>query len=694
VCPSCAGSLTSFASLARPPSLQSLAGKSKHQLWLELCDLITKHPADVTSLPVDAILRGGVRKFTDEVGRLWTSLADFYIRRGLFEKARDVYEECLATVVTVRDFSVVFDAYTQFEESMLSAKMEAAAELPPPSEEGEGTTDGSDFLLRDDGDDVDLRLARLEHLMARRPELLSSVMLRQNPHNVHEWLKRVALFLEDPTRQVLTFTEALKTVAPERAVGRPHTLWLAFARFYEAHGDLANARVILGKAVQVPFKSVEELASLWCEWAEMELRGKQFQAALQLMQRATTVPPRQRGVPPADLPVQARVHRSLKLWSFYCDLEESLGSLEGARRVYDAMLELRVATPQTVLNYALLLRESQHWEDSFAVYERGVNAFRYPHVGDIWLAYLADFVARYGGRKLERARDLYEQALAAFPSEQAKPLYLAFARLEEEHGLARHAMDIYARCAAAVPEAEKLAVYELYTQRAMDSFGVPKVRAIYEAAVEGSLPDGLTRELCTRYAALERKLGEIDRARALYVHASQFANPASEAGYWEEWNAFEVRHGNEDTFREMLRIKRSVAASFSNAHFNMQLPELAARVAEQAGAMQEGGAPQDAFAALEAQAQVATAGLRGFVSAGTTGGTAGPAAGNAEEIQLGEEEEEEAMEEAPAAREIELEQADVPAAIFGDLQGAAAAGRPVALEAQGALERFAKRQKV
>ena len=68
---------------------QSLAGKSKHQLWLELCDLITTHPAEVTSLPVDAILRGGVRKFTDEVGRLWTSLADFYIRRGLFERARD-----------------------------------------------------------------------------------------------------------------------------------------------------------------------------------------------------------------------------------------------------------------------------------------------------------------------------------------------------------------------------------------------------------------------------------------------------------------------------------------------------------------------------------------------------------------------------------------------------------------------------
>ena len=38
--------------------------------------------------------------------------------------------------------------------------------------------------------------------------------------------------------------------------------------------------------------------------------------------------------------------------------------------------------------------------------------------------------------------------------------------------------------------------------------------------------------------------------------------------FWDEWNEFEIRHGNEDTFREMRRIKRSVAASFSQLHFN------------------------------------------------------------------------------------------------------------------------------
>ncbi len=38
-------------------------------------------------------------------------------------------------MTTVRDFTQVFDAYAQFEESMISAKMETTAELGP-SEEG------------------------------------------------------------------------------------------------------------------------------------------------------------------------------------------------------------------------------------------------------------------------------------------------------------------------------------------------------------------------------------------------------------------------------------------------------------------------------------------------------------------------------------------------------------------------------
>ena len=40
-------------------------------------------------------------------------------------------------------------------------------------------------------------------------------------------------------------------------------------------------------------------------------------------------------------------------------------------------------------------------------------------------------------------------------------------------------------------------------------------------------------------------MGEIDRARAIYVHASSLANPQTDKDFWKAWNDFEVKHGNE-----------------------------------------------------------------------------------------------------------------------------------------------------
>ena len=38
------------------------------------------------SLKVDAIIRGGIQRYTDQLGHLWNSLADYYVRSGLFER--------------------------------------------------------------------------------------------------------------------------------------------------------------------------------------------------------------------------------------------------------------------------------------------------------------------------------------------------------------------------------------------------------------------------------------------------------------------------------------------------------------------------------------------------------------------------------------------------------------------------------
>jgi pre-mRNA-splicing factor SYF1 len=250
---------------------------------------------------------------------------------------------------------------------------------------------------------------------------------------------------------------------------------------------------------------------------------------------------------------QARVHKSSKLWSFYVDLEESCGTVESTRKVYDRIFDLRIATPQIVVNYANFLEENGYHEESFRIYERGLDHFTYPVAFELWNLYLTKFIARYPGTKLERARDLFEQALTGCPPKFAKPLYLLYGDLEEKYGLARNAMRIYERATAAVSDEDRFEMFEYYITKSASGFGIISTRPIYEKAIE-TLPDKLAKDMCLRFADMEKRVGEIDRARAIYAHGSQFADPRTNPEYWKVWHDFEVKHGNEDTFKVRFTI--------------------------------------------------------------------------------------------------------------------------------------------
>jgi len=145
------------------------------------------------------------------------------------------------------------------------------------------------FLLIDDLE-LELRLARLEYLMDRRPLMLNSVLLRQNPHNVNEWLKRVKLYGEQYDKIIETFTTAVKTVDPKVCTGKLQDLWISFAQFYDKYQQPDEARYIYDKAVKVNFKNVDDLAAVWCAWCEMELQHERPVEAIKLMERATVLP--------------------------------------------------------------------------------------------------------------------------------------------------------------------------------------------------------------------------------------------------------------------------------------------------------------------------------------------------------------------------------------------------------------------
>lgn len=153
--------------------------------------------------------------------------------------------------------------------------------------------------------------------------------------------------------------------------------------------------------MKVNFKTVDDLADVWCAYAEMETRHDNFDRALDVMARATTTPnipginPRKIKFNDESLPVQQRVFKSLKLWSFYVDLEESIGTIEGAKAVYDKIMDLRIANPQVVVNYGTFLEDNQYFEESYKVYERGIEMFGWPIAFELWNIYLQRFIKRY-----------------------------------------------------------------------------------------------------------------------------------------------------------------------------------------------------------------------------------------------------------------------------------------------------------
>jgi pre-mRNA-splicing factor SYF1 len=321
----------------------------------------------------------------------------------------------------------------------------------------------------------------------------------------------------------------------------------------------------------------------------------------------------------------------------------------------------------------MFLDENNYFEEAFKAYEKGIALFKWPNVYDIWNTYLIKFIERYGGKKLERARDLFEQCLEGCPPTYAKPIYLMYAKLEEDHGLPRRALDKYDRATRVVLPEDRYEMFNTYIENAKKLYGVTHTREIYQQAIE-VLDDENARKMCLRFAELENKLGEIDRARAIYAHCSQICDPRVTVEFWNTWKDFEVKHGNEDTVREMLRVKRSVQAMYNTQVNFMSAQMLSAQSLKQAA--QEAAEDRNEMKILEEKARelaeesaqdLPKAGSKGiqFIRSNATHEELGQLTktNNPEEINIDED----VSDDDEAIEEIHLQKKAIPTEVFGDL---------------------------
>jgi Tfp pilus assembly protein PilF len=476
-------------------------------------------------------------------------------------------------------------------------------------------------------DDMEMAILRAEYLIQRRALLLNAVKLRQNPNDCAAYLERCELFLnphhdhrsthlntkqpasEDEPQQVrpaiTTLQEGLQRItnggtssnSNEKGSTKAETtisdLVLRLVQIYEETlHDIDAARnvyqsVCVQRTMALGIVSADELAICWTKYIEFELKHEQYDTALSLSRQSIssnpsskrnqrnnngTLPTTSTGSNSTATVRSLNLTKSLRLWDLLLDLEESLGTIQTTKDAYNRAIEIKAATVHHILNFASYLMEHQYYEESYTAYERGLELFAYPHPGAklLWKAYIDSFIKRYKGTKVERVRNLFSRCLEHCPSSDCAEFFMIHGQYEEEHGLSKRALSVYKEMCEKVPVEDMYTAYQIFITKTIKHRGVIATRDIYQDAIEklAKVHPKSVVKMCEDFAQMEVGLKQIDRARAIYVYGAQSADPRRAPEYWKGWNDFEIEYGNEDTFREMLRVKRSVEAAFSTINYN------------------------------------------------------------------------------------------------------------------------------
>ncbi|KAH3673260.1 hypothetical protein WICMUC_003719 [Wickerhamomyces mucosus] len=517
--------------------------KSPSDFYLECLELLQKLPPNSNSNDDDKIfetfIRQGLNKFPDQFGHLYTELAIYFTNhRSNILKSQIIYEEGLSKCQTIKDFTTIYESYTEFLEKLIKELMIKIEESPDPELD----------------DELDLRLHNFEKLMDNREFLINDIKLKQNSNNVDEWLHRISIISDsDISLKLQTYVKAITTIIPQKSTPGLYKLWLGYSRIYEDNQDLQTARSIFDKATKVQFNSIDELVNIWLEWANLEIRQDDIDTAIRIMEVATKCPNNSKiDINDTTIAVQKRIHKSVKLWSFYLDLIESSGDIDETRKVYEKLFDLKIITPLILINYANFLEDMNHFEESFKIYERGLRIFKFPVAFEIWNIYLVKIMKRKVG--IERIRDLFDRVLESCPKDLSKQFYILYSNFENENGLYNKSITILLDAVTKVNDDSKVDVYKNLILKLKETNDIDKLRSVYEDAIS-IIPIGKNLDILLDFINFETSLSEFIRVRDILKFSLK---QKSLQKLWDVWRSFETENGDKDTFKQMLKFKREL----------------------------------------------------------------------------------------------------------------------------------------
>ncbi|OUM53969.1 hypothetical protein BVG19_g3307 [[Candida] boidinii] len=536
-----------------------------------------------------------ILKFPDQFGKFIVKLSNYYIKRKNLLKIRPIFENGLNNCRTIKDFTLIFDSYLEFEDLWIN-KLSDYISFIENEDVGNDKESFKDkdwlkifrkFNNNEINEIFEFSIERFENLMKRRELLINDVLLRQNKNKVETWLNRIKLFdINTQYKEILkTFSDALITIDINRIESEKNLvkLWIEYANIYNHFKNYENVRKIYKLAIKVPFKDPENLIDIILNWYEFELSINEFDNCLKIFEDLLVhnnnlsnnkFKISEINYKDENISSQIRIIKSLRLWNSYLDFIESGGEIGKVCEIYDKILELKIATPLTIINYCDFLENNKYFNKMFKIYEKSVHIFSFPVVFEIWNIYLIKVIKYYKTLNLniELVRDLFEQCLDKCPKELIKPIYLLYSDFEFANGSKSISVKILKDSINIIKfknSEEKLEIYKIIIVKLTKFEKREKIREIYQDAIE-DLPvstNGFIDDIVLSFINLEISLNQIERARSIFKYACEiitieFKNDIKNQNkigrIWDEFKEFELKHGNVSNYRDMLRFKRNI----------------------------------------------------------------------------------------------------------------------------------------
>lgn len=425
----------------------------------------------------------------------------------------------------------------------------------------------------------------LELLLKARKYLIAKVKLKNNKNNVYSWIEQFGAAISRIDK-FLTFQKAIEVLSKVDYVGNLADLYIFRAvDTYKKYGLLRARRLFCEAIYNAKYRNLYEIAKVFCLWIELELKEEEYAQALELAKLAIDKNEHTHveflnkhnitgSCPRSNIETLLRYNffHSIPFACLLLDLELNFGTVQTSLALFETLLHMKRITVKMVISLADYLYKNKYFNECFKTYEKGISVFHYPHVYNIYVNYITKYVEHYKGKGIAYARDLFRQAIYGsgsdnkmnIPPKHAKYIFLMYAKFEEKYGFLKTALNIYKEAIPFLEKKEKLNFYKLFVWKIARAYGVKKCREAFEEAIQ-TLEDDDARQMCLLFIEMETNLNEYERVRSLYTYTAQFTNPMDYKDFYNAWRDFEALYGNENTFREMIRIKRSVLSVFSKS---------------------------------------------------------------------------------------------------------------------------------